>query len=120
MRLLGKTVHCLRHAIKEEGLGLLLAAVAVRRGNQFLGLGTAQSGEEIGKDWLQRTAQPDVEEVRQVGVADVVVVGRIGGNKFVVARCFVPASSCLTHCHVWLLDGQLPRTPCDDPSSYAK
>ena len=80
VRLLGEAVHRLRHAVKEERLRLLLAAVAIRRGNQFFGLGHGERGEEVGEDGLQRAAQPDIEEVRQVGVADVVVVGRIGGN----------------------------------------
>ena len=80
VRLLGEAVHRLRHAVEEEGLRLLLAAVAVGRGDQFLGLGHGERGEEVGEDGPQRAAQPDVEEVRQVGVADVVVVGRIGGD----------------------------------------
>ena len=83
VRLLGETVHRLRHAIEEEGLRLLLAAMAVRRGDQFLGLGHGERGEEIGKDRLQRAAQPDIEEIRKVSVADVVVVGRISGNDLV-------------------------------------
>jgi hypothetical protein len=33
----------------------------------------------------ERSAQPDVEEIRQVGVADVVVVRRVGGDDFVGA-----------------------------------
>lgn len=32
MRLLGETVHGLRHAVEEQGFGFLLAAVAVGRG----------------------------------------------------------------------------------------
>ena len=79
VRLLGEPVHRLRHAVEEERLRLLLAAVAVGRGHQFLGLGHGERGEEVGEDGLQRAAQPDVKEVRQVGVADVVVVGRVGG-----------------------------------------
>jgi hypothetical protein len=80
VRLFGEAVHRLRHAVQEELLGLFLAAVAVGRGDQFLGLGHGQRGEEVGKDGLERAAQPDVEEVREVGVADVVVVGRVGGD----------------------------------------
>ena len=80
VRLLGEAVHRLRHAVEEERLGLLLAAVAIRRGDQFLGLGHGERGEEVGEDGPQRATQPDVEEVRQVGVADVVVVGRVGGD----------------------------------------
>ena len=83
MRLLGEAVHRLCHAVKKERLRLLLAAVAVGRGDQFLGLGHGERGEEIGEDGLQRTAQPDVEEVRQIGIADVVVVGRVSRDKFV-------------------------------------
>jgi hypothetical protein len=45
VRLLGQAVHRLRHAVEEEGLGLLLAAVAVGRGHQFLGLGHGERGE---------------------------------------------------------------------------
>ena len=86
VRLLGEAVHRLRHAVEEERLGLLLAAVAVGRGDQFLGLGHGERGEEVGEDGLQRAAQPDVEEVREVGVADVVVVGRIGGDDLVRAE----------------------------------
>ena len=80
VRLLGEAVHRLRHAVEKERLRLLLAAVAIGRGDQLLGLGHGERGEEVGEDRLQRAAQPDVEEVRQVGVADVVVVGRVGGN----------------------------------------
>ena len=78
VRLLGEAVHRLRHAVEEECFRLLLAAMAVRRGDQLLGLGHGERGEEIGEDRLQRAAQPDVEEVREVSVTDVVVVGRIG------------------------------------------
>ena len=83
VRLLGEAMHRLRHAVEEERLRLLLAAVAVGRGHQLLGLGHGERGEEVGEDRLQRAAQPDVEKVRQVCVADVVVVGRVGGDDFV-------------------------------------
>jgi hypothetical protein len=65
MRLLGEPVHRLGHAIEKEGLGLLLAAVAVGRRHQFLGLGHGQRGEKVREKRAQRAAQPDVEEVRQ-------------------------------------------------------
>ena len=64
VRLLGEAVHRLRHAIEEERLRLLLAAVAVWRSDQLLGLGHGERGEEVREDGLQRAAQPDVEEVR--------------------------------------------------------
>jgi hypothetical protein len=81
MRLLGEPVHGLRHAIEEKGLSLLLAAVTVGRCHQFLGLGHRERGEKLGESGLQRATQPNVEEIREVGVADVVVVGWVGGNQ---------------------------------------
>ena len=86
MRLLGQAVHRLRHAIEEERLGLLLAAMAIGRSHQLLGLGHSQRGEEVREDGLQRAAQPDVEEVRKVGVANVVVVGRVGRDDPAIAE----------------------------------
>src|ERR1700730_10670159 len=80
MRLFGEALHGLRHAAEEEGLGLLLAAVTIRVSNQFLGLWDGDRSKEIWKDWLQRSAQPDVEEVRKIGVANVVVVWCICRN----------------------------------------
>ena len=50
MRLFGKAVHGLGHAVEEEGFGLLLAAVAVGCRHQFLGLGHGQRGKEVGKN----------------------------------------------------------------------
>ena len=64
MRLLGEPMHCLRHAVEEESLGLFLAAMAIGRGNQLLRLGHGERGEQIREDWPQRAAQPDIEEVR--------------------------------------------------------
>ena len=49
MRLLGEAVHGLRHAVEEESFGLLLAAVAIGCGDQFLGLGHSECGEEVGE-----------------------------------------------------------------------
>ena len=78
MRMFGEPMHRLRHTVEEECLRLLLAAVTVGRGDQFLGFGHGQCSEEVREDGLQGAAQPDVEEIRQVGVADVVVVRRVG------------------------------------------
>ena len=75
MRLLREAVHGFRHAVEEEGLGLVPDSVAVWCGDKFLGLGHCKCREEIGEDRIQRATQPNVEEVRQVSVADVVVVG---------------------------------------------
>ncbi len=46
-------------------------------GNEFLGFRHKKRAEQIGVDILKRPPQPYIEEVRQVGVANVVVVGRI-------------------------------------------
>jgi len=43
-------MHRLRHAIEEEDLCLLLAAMAIGRGDQFLGLWHGEGGEEFGED----------------------------------------------------------------------
>ena len=49
MRLLGEAMHRLRHAVEEEALRLLLASVAVGRGDQFFSLGTASVAKRSGK-----------------------------------------------------------------------
>ena len=100
MRLLGEVVHRLRHAVQEERFGLLLAAVPIGSGDQFFGFGHSNRREKVGKDRTQESTQPDVEEIGQIGVADVVVVGRIGGDDLVRAK-----SSESAH----LLERQCPR-----------
>ena len=85
MRLLGQAVHRLGHAAEKERLRLLLAAVAVGRGHQLLGLGYGERGKEDRKDGPKRTAQPDIKKVREVSVADIVVIGRVCGNEFRLA-----------------------------------
>ena len=49
MRLLGQPVHRLRHAVEEERLCLLLAAMAVGRGHQLFGLGHSSVAKRSGK-----------------------------------------------------------------------
>ena len=83
MRLFRESAHRQGHAVEEEGLRRVLAAVAVRGGDQLFGLRHRQRREQIREHRLQRTAQPDVEEVRRVRVADVVVVRRIGRGDMV-------------------------------------
>ncbi|MBK8648946.1 MAG: hypothetical protein IPN16_20895 [Gemmatimonadetes bacterium] len=75
MRLLGQAVHRLRHTIEEERLRLVLAAVTVSPGDELLGLRHRKRGEEIREDRLERTAKPNIEEVRQIGIPNVVVIG---------------------------------------------
>ena len=90
MRLFGKTLHRLPHPGQKKGLRLFLVPMPVRSGNQFLGLGDSQRGKEVGKDWTERAAQPDVEEVREVRVSNVVVVGRVGRNHFFTGNALCP------------------------------
>ena len=52
MRLFGQAVHGLRHAVQEECLCVLLAAMAVRGRDQLLGFGHGERCEEIGKTGL--------------------------------------------------------------------
>ena len=66
---------------KEERFRLFLfATMAVGCRDQFFGLGYGQCGEEVGKHGAQRAAQPDIEEVRKVSIANVVVVRWVGGD----------------------------------------
>ena len=83
MRLSGKTLHRLFIPARKKVFRLLLVPMPVWGRDQFLGLRHGQRGEEVGEDEPQRAAEPDVEEVREICVADVVVVGRIGGDYFV-------------------------------------
>ena len=68
-------------AVLEERLRAVLAVVAVRVGDELLGLRHEHRAQQVGVHAAQRAAQPDVEEVGEVGVADVVVVGRVRGDE---------------------------------------
>ena len=80
MRLLSETLHGLGHPVEKECLGFLLASVTIGRGHQLFGFRHGERGEEVGENRSQGTAQPDIEEVRQIGIADVVVIGRVSGD----------------------------------------
>ena len=84
-------------AVDEELGGVLLSIVAVGVRHELLGLGREHGGDHRGVDSLQAAPQPHVEEVGEVGVADIVVVGRVGGHHEarIVAR----------------VGAQLPRVP---------
>ncbi|MNP34495.1 hypothetical protein D3C76_1277840 [compost metagenome] len=83
MGLLGEVMHGCGHTVKEERLRLVLATMSVRGGDQLLSLRYCQGGIQIRENRPQYTAQPDIEKVREIGVADIVVVGWICGDKFV-------------------------------------
>ena len=57
--------------------------MAIGSGDQLLLLGRGQHPEQIGIDRPQRPLHPDKEEIRQIGIADIVIIGRIGGDNCV-------------------------------------
>jgi transposase-like protein len=67
-------VHRLRHALEEKGLSLLLATMSVARSNQFFRLGHSQCLEDVRKGGLQRTTQPNVKEIGEICIGDVIVI----------------------------------------------
>ena len=114
-------------ALLEELLRAVLAVVAVRVGDELLGLRDEHRAQQVGVDAAQRAAQPDVEEVREVGVADVVVVRRVRRDERavdvdrwrrlleltsapVVARARVPS----THARLSTDDAERRRSACQN------
>ena len=86
MRLLRQVVHGTSHAIEEKRFGLLLTPVAVRCSYQLFRLGHRQRCIQAGVYRLQAFAQPDIEEIRKVCIANVVIVRRISRNHFCYAH----------------------------------
>ncbi|PDW04125.1 hypothetical protein CJ255_05385 [Candidatus Viridilinea mediisalina] len=64
----------------KEVLCCLAPAVAEGFGDQFGGLGHQHGAKEFRVDPAQCATEPDVEEVAEIGVGYVVVVGWIGGD----------------------------------------
>src|SRR5438094_3158925 len=72
----------LSETLLEESFCLLLvASKTIRRCHQLLSFGREQCTEETGIDHAERTPQPHIEEIREVSVADIVVVWRIRADK---------------------------------------
>ena len=84
MRLLGEAEDRLRHPVQKEALGRISTAMPVGGRDQLVRLGNRQRGKEVRIDRPYRTAQPDIEEVGEISITDVVVVGRVGRNDFVL------------------------------------
>ena len=80
MRLFRKTVQRTGHPGEEECLCGGPAPVAVLESYQLISFRHSQRCEQVREQRLQGPAQPDVEEVRQISVGDVVVVGWIRRN----------------------------------------
>ena len=57
--------------------------MAIRRRHQLIGFRNCQRREQIRQYWLEGTPEPYVKEVRQVGVANVVVVRWVGRHNAV-------------------------------------
>ena len=74
----GEAMHCLGHSIEEIALSPRLTTVAVWRCDQLFGLRYHERSEKIWVHRSQAVAQPDIEEVRQVGVPHIVVIRWIG------------------------------------------
>ncbi|GIX27880.1 MAG: hypothetical protein KatS3mg123_1761 [Burkholderiales bacterium] len=72
-------------ALLEVLLGLALVAIEpLGGGHQLRLLGHQDRAEELGVEVADGAPQPHVEEVREGRVADVVVVGRVGGDEDVL------------------------------------
>ena len=67
----------LLHAGLEVLVGGLLGARSVLVGNEFISLWREERCTLVRPDAPEVPTKPDIEEVRQVGVGDVVVVGRV-------------------------------------------
>ena len=85
MRLLGKAVHRLGHAIEEESLCFFLTAVAIGCSNQFLGLGHSKSAKDQGKE-TSVSGEARHRKNLKIRIADIVVVRRISRNNFIEAN----------------------------------
>ncbi len=73
--------HALLVVPSREGPAALLSPVLGRIGDRFVVLVGQVAAEQIGEDMPGRALEPDVEEVRQLGVHDVVIVRRIHDDR---------------------------------------
>ena len=67
--------------LKERLRCLLASSMPERGGDQFLHLWRQDGSKERWILLHQGTAQPHVEEVAQICISDIVVIGRIGGYR---------------------------------------
>ena len=74
MRQLREAAERLGHAVEKKGLRRDLTPVALRGGHQLFCLRHGQRHEQVREQRFQGATKPDVEEVRQISVADVVIV----------------------------------------------
>lgn len=73
-----------QHSVLKEIPRLFSAALkAVGGRHQFFRLGHQHGAEQLGVGVFQRLPHPDIEEIGQVCIADVVIIGRVGGDHYV-------------------------------------
>ncbi|MDW8145407.1 MAG: hypothetical protein RMJ48_03760 [Roseiflexaceae bacterium] len=65
----------------EEARASLPAALLLRVRHNLAGLRRERGSEEVGVEVAHGALQPDVEEVGEVGVRHIVVVGRVGQHR---------------------------------------
>ena len=92
-----------QHSVLKEipsFFGAALKAVGGR--HQFFCLGHQHGAEQLGVGVFQRLPHPDIEEIGQVCIADVVIIGRVRGNHNVpqaaVALCVKLTNFCIPLC----------------------
>ena len=75
--MLCNAMHGLRHTIKEKFFRIFLAPMSVWRSNKFLHLGNRKSRKKLWENRTKRPAHPEIKEVRQIRITNVIVVWRI-------------------------------------------
>ncbi len=55
-----------------------MPAVEVRTCYQFFGLGHKQSPKQVGIDGLKGASHPDIKEIGEVSVINIIIIRRVG------------------------------------------
>jgi hypothetical protein len=69
----------LLEAVFEEAASLFLAILSEGIRYEFVALGREHGPHQFWVNVCQRSAQPHVEEVRQIGIGYIVIIRRVGG-----------------------------------------
>jgi hypothetical protein len=77
MGLIRETLDGTRHPAQEETFGSIRPAVSGWRSHEFFGFWNRKRCEDIWKYLLYAPPKPNIEKVREVCVANVVVVRRV-------------------------------------------
>src|SRR5262249_23876127 len=65
----------LRHTALEELSRLLTATVPKRVSDQLILLGDQDGSQQVGVKWPQRPTEPHIEEIGEIRVGNIVVIG---------------------------------------------